>query len=93
MAEAVKPRRAKAKASRTKGKVRMLSLPCEPSARRAPRGVPWGPVGSRCQGRLAGSLTRLHWAFAHLLYFPHQRLAACAEAAFSSIFHFLASPL
>lgn len=67
MAEAVKPRRAKAKVSRTKGKVRMPSLPCEPSARRASRGVPWRPVGSRgvpwrpvasgCQGCLAVSLS------------------------------------
>lgn len=42
MAEAVKPRRSKAKASRTKGKVRMLSLPCEPSAGRASYEVLWG---------------------------------------------------
>lgn len=79
MAEAVKPRRAKAKASRTKGKVRMLSLPCEPSARRASRGVGFsGPLDC------LPVLTSLgFFFFTHFLGFPHQRLASCAEAGFS----------
>lgn len=72
MAEAVKPRRAKAKASRTKGKVRMLSLVREPSAPRAEQ--PWGRAAVRAtwpppSPDLPGLLSS-----AHFFDFPHQSL-------------------
>lgn len=83
MAEAVKPRRSKAKASRTKGKVRMLSLPCEPSARRASCGVPWGRALRAAWLSPCPDFTGLFLFFTHFLGFPRQRLASCAEAGFS----------
>lgn len=79
--------------------VRALGSPRVPWRPVASRGILWRPVASRGVG-LSGLPGRLpvltslgSFSFAHFLYFPPPRLASCADAAFSSIFHFLPCPL